>query len=132
MWGTKTLERAKRRLLGDPDEPGEEAVSEVVADVGDVDQVGDLALSLVRPELDRFVSALATSLDPFMPRPDSPARLAGALGTAIDRIGGRGRPTVTRSPAGLYTPEYWHVRVEGADQATRRAIERLTAGGRVG
>jgi len=37
-----------------------------------------------------------------------------------------------RSPAGLYTPEYWHVRIDGADDLTRAAIGRLLTGGRVG
>ncbi len=66
-----------------------------------------------------------------MRRPDSPALLAGALTTAIVRVDGAGHPTVTRSPAGLHTSEYWHIRVEGADHRTRDAIDRLIAGGRI-
>lgn len=91
-----------------------------------------LVVAFVRPELERFVGALATFLDPHMPRPDSPARLAGAIGTAIERIGGKGQATVTRSPAGLYTPEYWHVRIVAADRVTREAIATLATGGRPG
>jgi hypothetical protein len=123
MWVTKSLDRAKRRLRG-PDD----ADRAVTPDSATSD---DVRVALTRPELERFVSALAAYLDPHMPRPDSPARLAGALTTAIDRLGGSGRPSVTRSPAGLYTPEYWHVRIEGADDATRKAIAGL-ANGRLG
>ncbi len=94
------------------------------------ESVDDLVVALVRPELDRFIVALSSSLDPQMPRPDSPALLAGAIATAIDRAGGQGRPIVTRSPAGLYTPEYWHVRINGADELTRLTVSQLTAGGR--
>ena len=65
-------------------------------------------------------------------RDSSPALLAGAIATAIRRIGGSGEPSVTRSPAGLYTPEYWHIRVNGADGSTRHAVSRLLAGERIG
>jgi hypothetical protein len=111
------LDRA-RRLLGE----GEPETAIISADP---DTIGDVVVALVRPDLDRFAGALAASLDPHMPRPDSPALLAGALATAIDRIGGQGRPVVTRSPAGLYTPEYWHVRINGADARSRSILARL-------
>jgi hypothetical protein len=120
MWVTKSLDRAKRRLRR-PDD----ADHAVAPDPGPGD---DVRVALTRPELERFVSALAAYLDPHMPRPDSPARLAGALTTAIERVGGSGRPSVTRSPAGLYTPEYWHVRIEGADDVTRQAVASLELG----
>ena len=120
MWVTKSLDRAKRRLRG-PDD----ADRAVAPDPAPSD---DVRVALTRPELERFVSALAAYLDPHMPRPDSPARLAGALTTAIECLGGSGRPSVTRSPAGLYTPEYWHVRIEGADDVTRRAVSALEDG----
>jgi hypothetical protein len=120
MLGT-ILDRARRHLLGD-DEP------EPAPIVIEPEQIDDVVVALVRPDLDRFASALAAALDPQMPRPDSPALLAGALMTAIDRIGGQGHPVVTRSPAGLYTPEYWHVRINGADARSRSVIARLAAG----
>ena len=120
MWVTKSIDRARRRLRGPDDArlvtPPDPAPSD------------DVRVALTRPELERFVSALAAYLDPHMPRPDSPARLAGALTTAIERVGGSGRPSVTRSPAGLYTPEYWHVRIEGADDVTRQAVASLELG----
>ena len=124
MWVTKSIDRAKRRLRGDdvPEEPA--PIAEAGSD--------ELRLALTRPELERFVAALAAYLDPHMPRPDSPARLAGALTTAIERVGGSGRPSVTRSPAGLYTPEYWHVRIDGADDVVRDAVAALASGGRLG
>jgi hypothetical protein len=115
------LDRA-RRLLGD-DEPETAIIST------DPETIGDAVVSLVRADLDHFAGALAASLDPHMPRPDSPALLAGALATAIDRIGGQGRPVVTRSPAGLYTPEYWHVRINGADARSRSILVRLATSG---
>jgi hypothetical protein len=111
------LDRA-RRLLGD----GEHEAAIITTDP---DTIGDVLVSLVRSDLDQFAGALATSLDPQMPRPDTPALLAGALATAIDRIGGQGRPVVTRSPAGLYTPEYWHIRIKGADARSRSILARL-------
>ncbi len=122
MWVTRSLARAGRRLR---------PVAEPPADQIPEQEIRDLTLTLVRADLERLFTGLATSLDPHMRRPDSPALLAGALGSAIARCGGDGRPTVTRSPAGLHTPEYWHIRVEGADTRTRDAIDRLTAGGRI-
>jgi hypothetical protein len=126
MWGNR-LDNARRRLRRGTTEhqppPPPEAIQPGA--------VGAVDVAFVRSELDRFIASLAAYLDPQMPRPDSPARLAGALTTAIDRLGGKGRATVVRSPAGLYTPEYWHVRIDGADDLTRAAIARLVTGGRV-
>jgi hypothetical protein len=120
MWVSKNLDRARRRLRAGSDAPATESPGE--ADDGDV------ALSLVRADLDRLIGALGRSLPAATPRPDSPARLADGLAIVIARIGGRGRPIVTRSPAALYSPEYWHLRVEGADSRARAALDRLTAG----
>ena len=122
MWVNRSLDRARRRLrpVAEPVEPAAET------------PVGDVILSVVRADLDRLIAALVASGVPGQPRPDSPARLEGALAAIIARIGGAGHPTVIRSPAGLYTPEYWHIRVEGADLRTRDAVGRLTAGGRIG
>ena len=123
MWVQKSLDRARRRLRPEP-EPG--------LPPPDPDRIEDLVVALGRVELERFIGALSSSLDPHMPRPDSPARLAGALQTALERTGGHGRPTVTRSPAGLYSPEYWHIRVEGADRVTRSTLDQLSSGRRLG
>jgi hypothetical protein len=126
MWVQKSLDRARRRLLG----PAPEVAP--APPPPDPDRIEDLVVALGRVDLERFVAALAKSLDPHMPRPDSPARLGGALTTAIERAGGLGKPTVTRSPAGLYSPEYWHIRVEGADRITRATIDHLHSGRRLG
>lgn len=123
MWVTRNLDRARRRLRPAP--PTSTGASEPAS-------VEDLAVSLVRTELDRLVATISTSLEASAARPDSPARLAGALQAAIADVDGTGFAEVTRSPAGLYTPEYWHIRVEGADPRTRDAICRLLAGGRMG
>jgi hypothetical protein len=124
MWVQKSIDRARRRLLGPAPEPAPAPP--------DPDRIEDLVVALGRVELDRFVTAIAASLDPHMPRPDSPARLAGAVATALQRAGGAGRPTVTRSPAGLYSPEYWHIRVEAADRVTRATLDQLSSGRRLG
>jgi hypothetical protein len=122
MWG-KNLDRARRRIRGVQPPPPPEVL--------EPGAVGAVEVAFVRAELDRVVASLSAYLDPHMPRPDSPARLGGALTTAIERLGGKGRATVVRSPAGLYTPEYWRVRIDGADDVTRAAIARLLTGGRV-
>jgi hypothetical protein len=88
-------------------------------------------VSVVRSDLERLMSALAASLAPGQPRPDSPDRLSAALAGAIALVGGRGEPAVTRSPAGLYTPEYWHIRIHQADEPTRAAVASLSAGERL-
>jgi hypothetical protein len=124
MWVQKSLDRARRKLTRTAREPGPPPP--------DPNRIEDLVVALGRVELERFVSALASSLDPHMPRPDSPARLGGALTTALERAGGHGRPTVTRSPAGLYSPEYWHIRVEAADRITRSTLDQLSSGRRLG
>ena len=122
MWG-KNLDRARRRIRGVQPPPPPEVL--------EPGAVGAVEVAFVRAELDRVVASLSAYLDPHMPRPDSPARLAGALTTAIERLGGKGRASVVRSPAGLYTPEYWHVRIDGADDVARAALARLFTGGRV-
>jgi hypothetical protein len=123
MWDT--LERARRRLLGDdlpvptpphgmpePDEPRT-----------------NLAFALGRTELERLIAALSTLADSETGRADTPARLESALGRAIAHVGGHGRPSVTRQPAGLYTPEAWQISVEDADRTTRTALERAIRSG---
>lgn len=126
MWVTKSLDRARRAIFGSPDvEPIP------LAEAAPVDVPCDVVIAVGRPDLDRLMGALVASLDPHMARPDSPRHLEGTLTTAIQRVGGHGTPVVTRSPAGLYTPEYWQLRVDGADGATRSALDQLTSGSRI-
>jgi hypothetical protein len=113
---TARIDRARRRL-GPASPPAAEPAA-----------LSDLALSLVRADLERFMTALAASVAADLPRPDSPARLTAALTSAIARAGGVGEPEVTRSPAGLHSPECWQIRVAGADDRTRDALARLSAG----
>jgi hypothetical protein len=124
VWVIISLERVRRRLRG----PGPVPVPPLTVAP---DEIGDVVVALGRPELERFMTAITVSLDPTMPRPDSPARLSGAIAAVIERVGGCGQPLVTRSPAGLYTPEYWHVRVNGANGAARAALQRLADGARL-
>ncbi|HEY7523184.1 MAG TPA: hypothetical protein VH720_05935 [Candidatus Limnocylindrales bacterium] len=126
MWVSKSLDRARRVLFGSP-----AAEPIPLAEAAPVDVPCDVVIAVGRSDLDRLMGALVASLDPHMARPDSPRRLEGALATAIQRVGGHGTPVVTRSPAGLYTPEYWQLRVDGADGPTRSALDRLTSGTRI-
>lgn len=124
MWA-KTLDRARRRLRMAVEPP----VPAPTVQDGPPPATEDLVLALTRAEQLAFVTSLEASIGGGPSRLDSPARLAGGLSRLIERARGCGRVTVTRSPAGLYTPEYWHIRVDGADAATRGELERL-AGGR--
>lgn len=88
----------------------------------------DLSYALGRPELDHLITALEGLPGVEPGRPDTPARLEAALCLAIDRSGGRGSPTVTRRPAGLYTPEAWQIDLADADVRTRTTLERAIHG----
>jgi hypothetical protein len=134
MWGTKTLARARRRLGmrrdGRPQPPvtaqpstGEEASQ---APAG-----GEMAVVLTRAEMDTLAATLELRLGAATPRLDSPARVQAALEALIAALGGLGRPLVVRSPAGLYTPEYWHIRIDDADTVTHAELGRLVGGRRV-
>jgi len=92
---------------------------------------GEFAAVLTRTEMDAFAGALVDRLGGSTPRLDSPARVQAALTELIAGLGGRGRPLVVRSPAGLYTPEYWHVTIDDADPVTRAELGRLVGGRRV-
>jgi hypothetical protein len=130
MWGTRTLERARRRFAGGS------GVSNAPSDVaagptapsrdGQAGPETTVSVALSRPDKDRFTAELAARLGAET-RLDTPARVASALTVAIERVGGRGQPLVVRNPAGLYTPEYWHISIHGADDLTRAEIERLAA-----
>ena len=127
MWVARRLQRTRP-----PRSPASTAVRESAATPPAVPAPSDLAVSLIRAELDRLLEALSRTTAANTPRPHSPALLAGALTTAIAAACGTGCPTVTRSPAGLYTPEYWHIAIEDADEATRELMRRLTSDGRTG
>jgi hypothetical protein len=88
----------------------------------------DVLLTIGRPELDRLGGALQTLLGPGTARPDTPARLEDALAAAVERLGGSGRPRVTRRPPGLYTPEAWQVRLTRIDPAITDAIRQAARG----
>ena len=130
MWGTRTLERARRRFAGaggnSAAQPQVAAGPAAPSAEGPTGPETTLSVALSRPDKDRFTAELAARLGAET-RLDTPARVASALTVAIERVGGRGRPLVVRNPAGLYTPEYWHISVHGADERARAEIERLAA-----
>jgi hypothetical protein len=134
MWGTKTLDRARRRL-GFADHPDPESTAPPPpipaphAEPLDM-RAATISIAFTRPEKDAFAAALAARLGADTPRLDSPARVASALVVVIDRAGGHGRPHVVRRPAGLYTPEYWQVSIHGADAVARAELETIAAGRR--
>lgn len=86
----------------------------------------DVVLTLGRTELDRLGIALQDLLGPATARPDTPARLESALAAAVARLGGSGRPSVSRRPPGLTTPEAWQVRLTGIEPAIGDAIRHAT------
>jgi hypothetical protein len=135
MWGTKTLDRARRRLgLADHRVPEPVASTPPTAalDAEPVDpRPATISIAFTRPEKDAFAAALGARLGADTPRLDSPARVASALVVVIDRAGGHGRPHVVRRPAGLYTPEYWQVSIHGADSVARAELETIAAGRRM-
>lgn len=127
MW--PPFERTMRKLRGesvaiDDEGPGVEPA----AVNGPVGPAGDVVLTIGRIELDRLVSALQAFLGPQTARPDTPARLEAALATLVERLGGAGRPRVTRRPPGLYTPEAWQVRLTSVDPAISEAIRGAARG----
>ncbi len=126
MW--ETIERARRRLRRDDPMPehATAATSPEVATTDD-DAVADLAFALGRTELERLIGALGDGNEAG--RPDTPASLQAALGRAIETVAGTGVPTVTRRPAGLYTPETWQIEIARADGRTRVALDRAIRGG---
>jgi len=130
MWGTKTLERARRRL-GLPAGRRAEPARVPPPDAAPGAPSGAIEVVITRAEKDALAAALASLEGGDPPRLDSPAHVEAALADAIDRAGGRGAPLVVRSPAALYTPEYWHIRIDGADAVTRTALGTLIAGRRI-
>lgn len=90
--------------------------------------VPDMVLTIGRVDLDRLGTALQALLGADVARPDTPARLEVALAAAVERLGGAGRPRVTRRPAGLSTPEAWQVRLTSIDPAIGEAIRSAARG----
>ena len=88
----------------------------------------DVVVSLGRSDVDRLAGALQALLGPELTRPDTPARLEAALATAVEQLGGDGRPRVVRRPAGVTTPEAWQIRLTGIDPAIADAIRGATRG----
>lgn len=126
MW--PPFERARRRLLGGtiarhPAGPDDAESADI-----EQSQAGDVVLTIGRGELERLGAALQAFLGPQVARPDTPARLEAALAIAVERLGGVGRPRVTRRPPGLYTPEAWQVRLSKIDPAIGEAIREAARG----
>ncbi|MEX1172970.1 MAG: hypothetical protein WEG56_10205 [Chloroflexota bacterium] len=119
MW--TSLDRTRHRLRRLFEVP---AAPMAVGDPGDEPPppADDVVLTMGRPELDRLGIALQGLLGPTTSRPDTPARLETALEAAVVRMGGSGRPRVTRRPPGLTTPEAWQVRLTNVDPSIGEAI----------
>ncbi|HYH93012.1 MAG TPA: hypothetical protein VD763_07620 [Candidatus Saccharimonadales bacterium] len=120
MW--PSLDRTRRRLLGGSTEPAPPVPDARSDDPPDAPVASEIVLAIGRPEFDRLGMALQALLGPTVPRPDTPARLEAALASAVEVLGGDGRPRVTRRPAGLYTPEAWQVRLVAIEPAIGDAI----------
>lgn len=122
-WTTDGIRRVRRRARRPPD--GVPLPVERNADEG-----VDIELTIPRSRLEAFLAEL-TGSGLSRKGPPSPATLTAAVAAAIDRAGGQGRPSVTRSPAGVYTPEFWRFRVEAADGHARALLDRAGRVGRV-
>jgi hypothetical protein len=89
-----------------------------------VDEVRlDVELTIPRARLDGFAAALVGEQGLGVGAV-SPDRLTAAFNGAIDRAGGHGSASVIRSPAGVYTPEYWRFRIEAADSIAQGVLAR--------
>jgi hypothetical protein len=106
---------------GEPSAPATPKPDEVLATV---------ELTIPRTHLDGFTAALVGD-HAIGAGPVSPDRLTAAFAGAIDRAGGSGSPSVSRSPAGTYTPEYWRFRIEAADSIAQAVLARAGRAGRL-
>ena len=90
----------------------------------------DVELTIPRTRLDSFAAALVGEHGMGV-GPVSPDRLTAAFAAAIARAGGNGSASVSRSPAGVYTPEYWRFRIEAADAIAQGVLNRAGKSGRL-
>ena len=109
MWSS--IPRPRRRGTSEPE--GVSAPSAITAPF-------DVAVG--RPEFDRLSGAIRTLLGPSAERPNSPDTLGTSLTAALTRLGCHGTVSVERRPAGLYTPETWHIHVDDAAASAADAV----------
>jgi len=124
-WMTNVF-RLSRRMPGRPAARPPDAMAGPVPD-GSAEERLDVELTIPRARLDGFAAVVGGGAVPSGPH--SPAGLTAAIAGAIDRAGGRGSPSVSRSPAGVYTPEYWRFRIEAADPIARALLDRAGRAG---
>lgn len=121
MW--LTIERTFNRLFsGHLARPVPLEPTEVISGPDASAAQEDLTLAIGRHDVQRLALALQGMLGPDTERPDTPARLESALAAAVERLGGGGRPRVTRRPPGLYTPEAWQVQLVAVRPVVTDAI----------
>jgi hypothetical protein len=114
------LDSARRRVTGERASSADSGAGRSIA--GEVMATSRLELSLSRDALRRFAPLLAARCG-LADVPNSPDGLSAAIALAIAQAGGRGRPTVTRRPAGPRTPEYWLIVIDDADATARGVLE---------
>jgi hypothetical protein len=119
MWTSLDRTRDRLRRLFEAPPASVAAIGSVAEPPPSAD---DVVLTMGRPELDRLGVALQDLLGLTTGRPDTPARLETALEAAVSHLGGSGRPSVTRRPPGLTTPEAWQVRLGNVDPSIGEAI----------
>lgn len=111
--------------------PAAIAAPEPVEAAEDADEArADVELTIPRAWLDGFAAALVGEHGLGV-GPVSPDRLTAAFNGAIGRAGGKGSASVSRSPAGVYTPEYWRFRIEAADSIAQGVLARAGRSARV-
>lgn len=125
-WMANVFRLPRRKIAGIRAVPADPPPAPV--DPARVEARVDVELTIPRSRLDGFAAALAGDEGPGT-GPHSPARLTAAVAGAIDRAGGSGSPSVSRSPAGVYTAEYWRFRIEAADPIAREVLARAGKAG---
>jgi hypothetical protein len=127
MWFSRPIDLA-RSVFRPPPPATAIAVARVAAVSAIEASPTEIHLELTRRDLDRFAAALLASLAPADGHIEDPARLAAALDLLIALMGGAGRSRVVLRPAGLATPETWQITIDGADDRTALAVDRLQHG----
>jgi hypothetical protein len=135
MWSALQLSRPRWLRLpgrsgGKADAHAREADARFAAAELEAMAIEDVSLVITKADLDRLGSALVALLGPDLHRPDTPARLEAALVAAVERLGGSGRPRVTRQPAGVTTPEVWQLRLSNIETEVGEAVRVATRTGR--